>query len=477
MRIILLPFLLLSSISFSSAFLLPTFLVHLPSLASSSSSSSTRDDRDIGPPLATNTALSKTKSKEDSFIIPKQSLGQNFLWCEDTIAKVIRSFEKDVASTKLSNSPTVVELGPGQGALTSPLFKTYGLKSLTAVELDDRFVPILHSKFPGINIISSDCLKVNYTSLSIDKGGSPLSIIGNLPYYISSQILFTLADASHFNSVSSATVMVQLEVGKRVCSPPANQPKNHNVFLKATGGDYGSKDYGILSVVFSMYTAEPASRHFDVQPDRFTPIPKVTSTLISLKFIGPEGLRRRLAGVKIDDFRRVLKAAFGMRRKRVGNSLKDLVLQVCDGDKDKVTEIMRQGASIPAPRLPPYAEADAKSCDYFALNQRLPAEGKVWGMRAEELWAGQFIELTRMIFGEEEKECMEGLGEGVWRRMKGGGDNEEAEDEPLPKRSTPAKYRKALGKEEIEARMAKAVSKRRRKAAALTESDEYSKSC
>lgn len=237
---------------------------------------------------------------------------------------------------------------------------------------------------------------MDYPDMAMMEGG-PLSIIGNLPYYITSQILFALADASHYNAVRSATVTMQYEVGRRIVA----QTK--------------TKDYGILSVVFQLYA--DCELHFKIPPTVFYPQPKVTSALLGLHFIGPNRLRGRLSGVQPSQLRRVLTATFQQRRKTVRNSLKKLLLnEVCNGDKERTNEILN---SSPLPLTEDTLGARERGCE-FALSQELPVD---WvKMRPEELTSGQFVELTRLVFQDVnvEESDDKALGRKVWRKMKHG---------------------------------------------------------
>lgn len=331
---------------------------------------------------------------------PKQSLGQNFLRDGNTVAKIVKYFVIDAQKTIISNDNSdqirAVELGPGAGALTDTL--VLKMKDLDAsfqcIEIDPRSKELLGEKHPDLTVHLMDVMQADYPEMS-EKEGGPLSIIGNLPYYITSQILFALADASHSNAVRSATVTMQYEVGERIIAKT------------------GTKDYGILSVVFQLYA--DCKLHFKIPPTVFYPQPKVDSALIGLHFIGPNKLRERLCGVRPVDLRKVLTATFQQRRKTIRNSLKKLLLEIYDGDTDKAIEILN---SEPLPLTKTAFDAQ-KSRDQFALSRELP---KDWSrLRPEELSPGQFIELTRLVFGhaniEEENKS---LGKKVWRKMKHG---------------------------------------------------------
>lgn len=370
---------------------------------------------------------------------PKQSLGQNYLRDGNTVAKIVKAFVKDATSTlkqdydqRISiNTSTgddtnintsdlrAVELGPGAGALTDVLLPVLGTNGLQCIEIDDRSVSLLQNKHPKLRIVHADVLQVNYPELAISEGG-PLSIIGNLPYYITSQILFALADASHSDSVRSATVTMQWEVGRRIVAPTR------------------TKDYGILSVVFQLYA--DCHIHFKIPPTVFYPQPKVDSVLVGLHFLGPSRLKQRLAGVRPTNLRSVVTTAFRQRRKTVRNGLKPLAMSVFGGDGEKVRQFFE---CKPMP-LPGIVLEAIHNGDAFALRQELPEE---WAsMRPEELSPGQFVEITRMLFGtgpasmsamvkvEEEEEDEDSfdnldsdwdndtneLGSKVWRKLKHG---------------------------------------------------------
>ena len=138
---------------------------------------------------------------------PKQSLGQNFLRDGNTVAKIIKYFILDASKTVIENDSLeeirAVELGPGAGALTDSLVQKLsdlGTTSFQCIEIDPRSIELLGQKHPTLRVNHMDVLQVDYPDMAREEGG-PLSIIGNLPYYITSQILFALADASHFNAV------------------------------------------------------------------------------------------------------------------------------------------------------------------------------------------------------------------------------------------------------------------------------------
>lgn len=176
----------------------------------------------VAPAVTTiDTAASATPQLPSGKLKPKQSLGQNFLKDPNTVAKIIRAFHNDATRDGRllsSSNSSIIELGPGAGALTDRLVQNYGCDLLQCIEIDPRAVEILQERYPDLTIHHEDVLQVNYPEMA-KKEGHPLVVIGNLPYYITSQILFALADASHFGAVQSATVTMQWEVAQRMVAP------------------------------------------------------------------------------------------------------------------------------------------------------------------------------------------------------------------------------------------------------------------
>jgi hypothetical protein len=183
--------------------------------------------------VTTVAAATATPTLPSGVFKPKQSLGQNFLRDGNTVRKIIRAFHNDATRFRTSVDH-IVELGPGAGALTDPLVTMYGTDVVQCIEIDPRLVDLLSEKHPKLLIRHQDVLQVDYPQMA-QEVGQPLVVIGNLPYYITSQILFALADASHFGAVDCATVTMQWEVAQRMVASTR------------------TKDYGILSVVFQLY--------------------------------------------------------------------------------------------------------------------------------------------------------------------------------------------------------------------------------
>jgi len=219
-------------------------------------------------------------------IRPKQSLGQNFL-IDDNIARNI------VRELHLSETDVVVEIGPGQGALTKHLVGK--VKKLFAVEVDKRVVVELRDKFQSENveIVHQDFLEVRLSEWQ-EKFKTKLRLVGNIPYHLTSPILFKAFEER--SSIRDITMMVQREVAKRIASKP------------------NTKDYGILSVFAHFYGIPKCL--FNVSPNCFYPKPKVTSTVVQIHLHD-----EILYNVNEKLFSSVVRTAFGKRRKTLRNSL------------------------------------------------------------------------------------------------------------------------------------------------------------
>lgn len=191
-----------------------------------------------------------------------------------------------------------VEIGPGQGALTAPLLQH--AISLDVIELDRDLVRLLQNKFsahPNLTIHSEDALRFNFASLV--KDSEPLHIIGNLPYNISTPLMFHLL--SYSSHIAQMHFMLQKEVVQRICAKP------------------GNKNYGRLSIMMQLYCA--AEQLFEVPPECFSPAPKVTSAIVRL--VPHKKIPFDIHSV--DVFSKLVVQAFSQRRKTVRNSLKGLV--------------------------------------------------------------------------------------------------------------------------------------------------------
>ncbi|MEL7171263.1 MAG: 16S rRNA (adenine(1518)-N(6)/adenine(1519)-N(6))-dimethyltransferase RsmA, partial [Bacteroidota bacterium] len=157
---------------------------------------------------------------------PKKSLGQHFLHDRHAIARI-------VAALDAKQDDPVVEIGPGTGALTRPLAERFA--RLVALEVDERAIAVLQAELPDLDMRHTDVLDVDWGSLAEELGASEhgLTVVGNLPYYITSPILFALLGARRH--LRRAVVMMQKEVAERLVAEP------------------GTKTYGILSVQLQLW--------------------------------------------------------------------------------------------------------------------------------------------------------------------------------------------------------------------------------
>jgi 16S rRNA (adenine1518-N6/adenine1519-N6)-dimethyltransferase len=220
---------------------------------------------------------------------PVKALGQNFLRDENILHKIVESLD-------LRTGDTVVEIGPGQGALTKHLCEKP--VKLIGIEIDDRAIQLLQERFgKQLELIHGDVLEFNLGELAKMHGGK-VRVVGNIPYYLTSAILFWLFDARAF--VADATLMVQLEVARRLVAPSKN------------------KEYGILSIFTQFYT--DCEMLFKVSRNCFYPRPDVDSAVVRMKF------KDQLPTCDEKLFRSIVRATFGKRRKTLRNGLKSLEL-------------------------------------------------------------------------------------------------------------------------------------------------------
>lgn len=234
-------------------------------------------------------------------IKPQRRLGQSFLVDMNTIGKIARA-------SKVSPDDIVLEIGSGIGVLTKHIAQI--ARRVVAVEIDPQLVSVLQAQcgeLSNIDICSCDILKFDFFSLS-SKYGSRLKVIGNVPYNISSPVIFALL--SHRSVISDFTLMLQKEVVERLVSLP------------------GHKTYGIPSVLLQMYA--DVERLFDVSAACFYPSPKVDSSIL-------KGTFRSTARMELSDemlFNRLVRASFAKRRKMLSNNLKsaDFLKMMSDTD-------------------------------------------------------------------------------------------------------------------------------------------------
>ena len=224
---------------------------------------------------------------------PRKRFGQHFL-------AQSRTAERIVESAELEESDVVVEVGPGLGALTQ--FILPKVRRLDLVELDRDLATYLEASISAVPcrvlVHQQDVLEFDFAMLSREEG-QPLSVLGNLPYNITSPLIFFLLESRAW--LKRAVFMVQKEVGQRLAASP------------------GTKEYGVLSVLLGACTQ--VLPLFEVGPGQFYPPPKVDSLVLRIDFDrGPS-----LDTSSFNWLRRVVNATFQQRRKTLQNSLKGLV--------------------------------------------------------------------------------------------------------------------------------------------------------
>lgn len=219
---------------------------------------------------------------------PKKSLGQHFLLHPHQARRI-------VAALNLTYEETVVEIGAGLGSLTG--FLASAARRVIALERDPELARFLGEELlagvPGVEVICQDALKFDFPGAAREAGRS-LAVVGNLPYQITSPLLFTLI--RDIQAISQAVLMMQQEVGARLLASP------------------GTKDYGILSVLVQYHFR--VTRLFALSPGNFYPPPQVESVVLRLVPEPPAP-----AALDAALLHQLVKAAFGHRRKTLNNTL------------------------------------------------------------------------------------------------------------------------------------------------------------
>lgn len=209
----------------------------------------------------------------------KKSWGQNFLIDENVIRKIMKIINPKTNST-------IIEIGPGKGALTLPIAKV--VRKVYAIEIDPLLCMFLEKKnIKNLTLFNEDILKWNFNKNHDEN----IMIIGNLPYYISSPIIFKFLNKSYWKDM---IIMVQKEMGKRITSK------------------YKTKDYSRISVMCQTFFE--TKYICDISKNVFLPRPKVSSSIISLK--------RKNTTINIEKYSDFIKIAFSNRRKTIKNNFK-----------------------------------------------------------------------------------------------------------------------------------------------------------
>jgi 16S rRNA (adenine1518-N6/adenine1519-N6)-dimethyltransferase len=239
-------------------------------------------------------------------LIPKKGWGQHFLIDRNILNKVIRT-------ARVGKDDVILEVGPGLGEMTLALGQQ--VKRVIAIEIDPKLVEILKKKledYPNVEVTKRDILKVNLNQL-LEKEGQPIKVVANLPYQISTPLLFRFIESRKV--FSTLTLMLQREVAERMVALP------------------GGKEYGPLSIF--VQSVSNLSIRFFIKPSAFFPPPKVESAVIHMSF-------RERPAVKWEDekwFRKVVRGCFGYRRKTLINALKHSGLPLPEGLEGRMEKI------------------------------------------------------------------------------------------------------------------------------------------
>ncbi|HYE65961.1 MAG TPA: 16S rRNA (adenine(1518)-N(6)/adenine(1519)-N(6))-dimethyltransferase RsmA [Pyrinomonadaceae bacterium] len=266
----------------------------------------------------------------------KKSLGQNFLTDERVVDRIVGELAPRA-------DETIIEIGPGRGALTSRLIEKAG--RLVAVEFDRDLVPVLRQRFAAhenFKLIEADALATNFCE--VIEPASSARVVANLPYYISTAILQHLI--AYRGCLTEMVLMLQREVVERLTAPP------------------GASERGFLSVLIEAYCE--AEILFDVAPGSFRPVPKVWSTVVRLR------MRPHIA-VEVKEealLWQTVSAGFAQRRKTIFNNLRGAA-----GDLRSRLE-MKGGArrALEAARIEPQRRAETLSLEEWARLARILEE-------------------------------------------------------------------------------------------------------
>lgn len=267
---------------------------------------------------------------------PKKSFGQNFLTDNNVLSRIAQLVDTVPGGA-------ILEVGPGRGALTR-LLALNGAR-VVAVELDRDLVPFLRRKFQtasNVEIVEADILKTDLAALLRPRSDRLWQVAANLPYNISSPVLFLLMD--NRSLFTRLVLMLQKEVGNRLVAFP------------------DTREYGALSVLFQLHF--DIKRELTVKPGSFFPVPKVDSLVLSFTPL----IEPRIAVGDEEFFRKVVKAAFAQRRKTLWNCLKLLGLE---RGEEKITEALeicgiareRRGETLSLPEFGALARALSVSAE------------------------------------------------------------------------------------------------------------------
>lgn len=238
----------------------------------------------------------------------KKSLGQNFLFDPAILGRIIEA-------SSIGPDDTIVEIGPGPGRLTTLLSKV--AKKVLAIELDSDLYKKLQDELAGrenVELVLGDALKYRYDDLG------PFKVVANIPYYITTPIIFSLIAAR--GNLVSMTLTIQKEVAQRIVANP------------------GTKDYGVLSLAVQ-YHADPEIK-FIIPAGAFRPVPKVDSAVIHMH------IRKTPKVIVADEalLFKIIRAGFSQRRKTLSNALKPLMPDIKDVLIDTGIDPGRRGETL-----------------------------------------------------------------------------------------------------------------------------------
>jgi len=239
-------------------------------------------------------------------LFPKKRLGQHFLVDPNILDKVMRAAE-------VGKEDVVLEVGPGLGGMTLALARE--AKKVIAVEIDPKLVAILKEKMAGhqnVELVEKDILRMDFKQF-IKKEGHPVKVVANLPYQISTPLLFRFVESKE--AFFTFTLMLQKEVAERMVAPP------------------GKKEYGPLTIFVRLFL--DVSIRFFVKPSAFFPPPKVESAVIHMTW-----KEKPMIETKNEKwFKKVVRACFGYRRKTLINALRHSELSLPESVGSKIEKI------------------------------------------------------------------------------------------------------------------------------------------
>lgn len=226
-------------------------------------------------------------------IKPLKKFGQNFLIDQNIVHKLIEQLD-------LCYDDFVIEIGPGQGAITKVLCNR--VNNLVAIEIDSRVIDYLNSKFNNLKLINADIRNIKFSNFITDSSRK-IKIIGNIPFNLTGDILFKLIEEKQ--NISDASLIIPFDIAKRIIAKP------------------NSKEYGILTVIFNYFSNVSLIRK--VSKNVFLPKPNIDAAILHINFFKEENpnIDKKL-------FIQVVKAAFGNRRKTLLNSLRNSIFKNCN---------------------------------------------------------------------------------------------------------------------------------------------------